>query len=115
VYVHIDESDEAFGAERDHLKRLDGWYKQSWPMPERQRVTKRRRSVDDARGRHFMEKLGVEYSDDVELLNSLPHPTELQIYYGGPSDLSIPAHLQEFVSNGFSNLGTDIGENYQAT
>jgi hypothetical protein len=112
VYVHIGESDEGFGAEHDRLKSLDGWYEQSWSMPQRQRVTKRRKSVDDVRGRHFLEKLGVDYSDDIELLNSLPHPTDPRIVFGGPSDLSIPVHLQEYVNYGFSDLSTDLAENY---
>jgi hypothetical protein len=60
----------------------------------------------------FLEKLGVDYSDDIELLNSLPHPTDPWIDFGGPSDLSIPAHLQEYVNYGFSDLSTDLAENY---
>jgi len=88
---------------------VDGWYQPGWSISIRPRKTNRPRGLNE--GRRILAMLGVQFSDDVELSASIPHPIDPRLALGGPSDLSIPENLQDFVTYDASDADIEMTDN----
>jgi len=92
---------ESSGDAHDTMKGDDGWYDEEWAGVNTE-TRKRRHSEEKAKSdRKILRRYNMQYSDDVELLKPIPHPTIPGVVLGGPShpeDMSIPDHLTPFIS-----------------